>query len=55
MSAKYLNRKTQVLNDVYRKEGDELMIEGNFNEAVKKYNEVSIHISQSLKQKTTIH
>lgn len=42
MSAKYQNRKTQVLNDVYRKEGVKLMEENDFEGAVSKFNEVSL-------------
>lgn len=44
MSAKYQNRKTQVLNDVYRKEGVKLMEENDFEGAVSKFNEVSLII-----------
>ncbi|XP_052063789.1 outer dynein arm-docking complex subunit 4-like isoform X2 [Mytilus californianus] len=43
MSAKYHNRKTQVLNDVYRKEGVELMEENDFEGAVSKFNE-ALHL-----------
>ncbi|CAG2209222.1 TTC25 [Mytilus edulis] len=43
MSAKYQNRKTQVLNDVYRKEGVKLMEENDFEGAVSKFNE-ALHL-----------
>jgi len=42
MSAKYHNRKTQVLNEVYRKEGDDLLEKEDYEGGVKKYNQVSI-------------
>ena len=42
MSAKYHNRKTQVLNEVYRKEGNDLLEKKDYEGGVKKYNQVSI-------------
>lgn len=42
MSAKYHNRKTQVLNEVYRKEGDDLLEKKDYEGGIKKYNQVSI-------------
>lgn len=42
MSAKYLNRKSQVLNEVYRKEGDEQLEKSDLEGAIQKYSEVSV-------------
>ncbi|XP_076090679.1 uncharacterized protein LOC143062782 isoform X2 [Mytilus galloprovincialis] len=50
MSAKYQNRKTQVLNDVYRKEGVKLMEENDFEGAVSKFNEALLQKADILYQ-----